>query len=60
MKLTGTSRLSPGFPDNDGTVHALREGTAVLVGDFDGVIDRIQVIVYSKQDAPEGYRTVIH
>jgi pimeloyl-ACP methyl ester carboxylesterase len=45
--------------DGDGTVHALREGTAVVVGDFDGVIDRIQVTVYSKEDAPVGYRTVI-
>jgi hypothetical protein len=46
--------------DKDGTVHALREGTAVVVGDFDGVEDRIQLTVYSKEDAPEGYRTVIH
>jgi hypothetical protein len=45
--------------DKIGMVHALREGRAVLVGDFDGVIDRIQVTVYSKEDAPEGYRTVI-
>lgn len=45
--------------DNNGTVHALREGKAILVGDFDGVIDRIQVTVYNKEDAPEGYRTVI-
>ena len=45
--------------DEDGTVHALREGTAVLMGDFDGIIDRVQVTVYSKEDAPEGYRTVI-
>lgn len=45
--------------DKTGTVHALREGNAVLVGDFDGVKDRIQVSVYSKEDAPVGYRTVI-
>jgi hypothetical protein len=45
--------------DKDGAVHALREGKAVLVGEFDGVIDRIQVTVYSKEDAPVGYRTVI-
>jgi hypothetical protein len=45
--------------DKNGTVHALREGKAVLVGDFDGVIDRIQVTVYNKENAPEGYRTVI-
>jgi hypothetical protein len=46
--------------DQNGTIHALREGTAVLVGDFDGTKDHIQVTVYSKEDAPEGYRTVIH
>jgi hypothetical protein len=45
--------------DKNGTVHALREGNAALVGDFDGAIDRIQVTVYSKEDAPVGYRTVI-
>jgi hypothetical protein len=45
--------------DKNGTVHALREGKAVLVGDFGGVIDRIQVTVYSKEDAPVGYSTVI-
>jgi hypothetical protein len=45
--------------DRDGTVHALREGTAVLVGNFDGVIDRIQVTVYGKENAPEGYRSAI-
>jgi hypothetical protein len=45
--------------DENGTVYALREGTAVLAGDFDGVIDRIRVAVYSKEDAPVGYRTVI-
>jgi hypothetical protein len=45
--------------DKEGTVHALREGIAVLAGDFDGVVDRIQVSVYSKEDAPVGYRMVI-
>jgi hypothetical protein len=35
-------------------VHALREGTVVVVGDFAGVEDRIQVTVYSKEDAPVG------
>jgi hypothetical protein len=45
--------------DGNGTVHALREGKAVLVGGFDGVVDRIQVTVYSKEDTPVGYRTVI-
>jgi hypothetical protein len=40
--------------DKDGMVHALREGTVVVVGDFAGVEDRIQVTVYSKEDAPVG------
>ena len=30
-----------------------------MEGDFDGVIDRIQVTVYSKKDVPVGYRAVI-
>jgi hypothetical protein len=42
--------------DPNGLVHALREGKAVIVGDFDGVIDRVKVTVYSKDDAPAGYR----
>jgi hypothetical protein len=45
--------------DKDGMVHALNEGNAFLTGDFDGVIDRIQVTVYGKEDAPAGYRTLI-
>ena len=45
--------------DKNGMVHALREGKAVLVGNFDGVQDRIQVTVFNKEDAPVGYRTVI-
>jgi hypothetical protein len=44
--------------DKNGMVHALREGKAVIVGDFDGVIDRVPVTVYSKEDAPVGYRRV--
>jgi hypothetical protein len=31
--------------DPDGTVHALQVGRAVLVGDFVGAIDRLQVLV---------------
>jgi hypothetical protein len=46
--------------DKSGMVHALREGKATIAGEFGGVIDKIQVTVYSKEDAPEGYRTVIH
>ncbi|MGA9671906.1 MAG: hypothetical protein WBQ94_22020 [Terracidiphilus sp.] len=46
--------------DEHGRVHALREGTAVLEGDFDGLRDVVQVTVYGKDDAPEGYRTVLH
>jgi len=45
--------------DKSGTVHALREGSAVLVGDFGGIMDRIEVIVYGKEDAPSGFRTVL-
>jgi pimeloyl-ACP methyl ester carboxylesterase len=44
--------------DKNGMVHALREGKAVIVGDFDGVIDRVPVTVYSKENAPVGYRRV--
>ena len=45
--------------DKNGIVHALNEGKAVLIGDFDGVKDRIAITVYSIEDAPVGYRTVI-
>jgi hypothetical protein len=44
--------------DPNGLVHAFREGNAVIVGDFDGVKDRVRVTVFSKEDAPAGYRTV--
>ena len=44
--------------DKTGLVHALREGRAVIVGDFDGKIDKVTADVYSKQDAPVGYRRV--
>jgi hypothetical protein len=42
--------------DEDGLVHALREGSATVVGQFDGEIDKVTVHVYSKQNAPAGYR----
>ena len=42
--------------DPSGLVHALRPGSAVITGDFDGVRDSIRVDVYSQQDAPPGYR----
>jgi hypothetical protein len=34
--------------DPNGTVHALRVGSAVLVGNFDGVVDKIKVTVTDK------------
>jgi hypothetical protein len=46
--------------DPNGLVHGLREGRAVIVGDFDGAIDRVQVTVYSKEDAPAGYEVITH
>jgi pimeloyl-ACP methyl ester carboxylesterase len=42
--------------DDDGLVHALRPGTAVIAGDLDGVTDSVRVEVYSKDSAPVGYR----
>jgi hypothetical protein len=44
--------------EKNGMIHALREGKAVITGDFDGVIDRVTVNVYTKEDAPDGYRRV--
>jgi hypothetical protein len=44
--------------DPNGLVHALHEGNAVIVGDFDGVKARVRVAVFSKEDAPAGYRRV--
>lgn len=41
--------------DPTGLVHALRPGTAVITGNFDGVRDSIKVTVYSQEDAPPGY-----
>jgi hypothetical protein len=48
-------RVSP-----DGMVHALREGVAYVVGDFDGVTDRVKFTVYSKNDAPAGFGVLPH
>lgn len=42
--------------DPNGLVHALRPGKALITGDFDGVQDSIEVEVYTKDDAPAGYR----
>ncbi len=46
--------------DPNGMVHALREGTAIIVGNFDGAIDRLKVTVYDKDDAPAGYGVIMH
>jgi hypothetical protein len=40
----------------NGLIHALRPGTAVVTGDFDGMKDSIQVDVYTREGAPAGYR----
>jgi hypothetical protein len=44
--------------DPNGLVHALHEGTAIIVGDFVGHIDKLKVTVYSEEDAPAGYGIV--
>lgn len=44
--------------DKNGLVHALREGKAVIVGDMDGFKSRVKVTVYTKENAPSGYRRV--
>ncbi|MGB6690086.1 MAG: hypothetical protein WBE76_19790 [Terracidiphilus sp.] len=41
--------------DPNGLVHAVRPGTAIINGNFDGVRDSIKVIVLSQEDAPPGY-----
>jgi hypothetical protein len=38
--------------DKEGLVRALRERTAVLIGSFDGAIDKIQVRISTKENAP--------
>lgn len=62
IKLTVKQTGDEGSPiiqvDENGTIHALREGTAYVVGDFDGVEDDVKVTVYSKDNAPPGYRVV--
>ena len=45
--------------DADGMIHALRIGQAKIIADFDGVQDSVVVDVYSKNDAPIGYRRVL-
>ena len=42
--------------DANGLVHALRPGSALITGDFDGLKDTVEVDVYTKDNAPEGYR----
>ena len=42
--------------DSNGMVHALRPGEARIIADFDGVQDVVVVNVYTKDDAPLGYR----
>ena len=44
--------------DEDGMIHALSKGSAVVVGNFDGVIDKVTVDVYTQEGAPAGYRRV--
>lgn len=66
VKLDGSDRLNVSVDqpletpvirvDAKGLVHALRPGTAVIIADFDGVKDSVTVDVYSKEDAPAGYR----
>jgi hypothetical protein len=43
--------------DKNCIVHAHREGKAYVVGDFDGVKDRVLVTVYSKEDSPYSWGT---
>ena len=45
--------------DKNCMVHALHEGKAYLVGDFDGVKNRILIRVYSKEDSPPWFRRAI-
>jgi hypothetical protein len=44
--------------DSNGMIHGLRPGRAVITGEFDGVRDKITVEVYTKENAPSGYRHV--
>jgi Tfp pilus assembly protein PilF len=41
--------------DSDGLIHALREGTAVITGNFDGATDIQTVQVFSRANAPPGF-----
>jgi len=45
-------------PGSNGMVHGLRPGKAKITGDFDGVQDSIVVSVYTRENAPVGYRRV--
>ena len=61
---TGSIQLTVDQPQDDpvirvsptGLAHALRPGKALITGDFDGVRDSVEVEVYTKADAPAGYR----
>jgi hypothetical protein len=44
--------------DANGMVHGLRPGKATITADFDGVKDSVTVTVYTKEDAPAGYRRI--
>jgi hypothetical protein len=44
--------------DGNGEVHALREGSARITAEFEGVQDSIVVTVYRQEDAPTGYSRI--
>lgn len=44
--------------DANGMVHGLRPGRATIIADFDGKQDTLVVDVYTKENAPAGYRKV--
>jgi hypothetical protein len=46
--------------DKNGMVHGLREGTAVIVGDFGGATAKLHMTVYDQDDAPAGYQVIKH
>ena len=41
--------------DADGSIHALREGEAVVVGSFDGIEAKVRVHVYGQRNLPAYY-----
>lgn len=44
--------------DPDGLIHALQPGTAVVVGSFGGLQNRVTVHVYSRENEPEYMRSL--